>query len=154
MELQISEEKNNALFKRKEITATAEAESTPSREEVLKVLTEKFSVPVENIKIKGIHGKFGSKTFNIQANIYEFAEDKETIEIKKKKETVPEKPVEETPTEAPAESTTTPPTTPGTDNKETPKEDAQQEPVKEEPPKEPESEAPKEEIKPEEKQNE
>lgn len=117
IKLNILEEKDNELFNRKEIKATAEAEITPSREEVMKALAEKFSIPEENIKIKGIHGKFGSKTFSIEANLYVSAEEKEQIEIKKKKEgagkieekgepveeakETPEKPAEEQPPEEP-----------------------------------------------------
>ena len=76
----------------------------------LKALAEKFSVPEENIKIKGIHGKFGSKIFSIAANIYASAEAKDAVEIKKKKEKitpapepVPEPVKEEPPQETPVE---------------------------------------------------
>ena len=86
MTIKITEERENALFKRKEIQGSIEAETTPSRVEVLKILSEKYKVPSENIKIKKIAGKFGSKRFNINANIYSSEQDKEEIELKKKKE--------------------------------------------------------------------
>lgn len=89
MELKITEEKENALFNRKEIKGFIDSEVVPSRTETSKILSEKFKVPLENIKIKKIVGKFGSKTFNVEANIYSSKQDKDSIELKKKKE-VPE----------------------------------------------------------------
>ena len=91
MKFELTEQKENALFNRKEIKGIAESEVTPSREIVLKLLSEKLSVPEENIKIKGIRGKYGSKIFNIEANIYSSKEEKESIELKKKKEAEAEK---------------------------------------------------------------
>lgn len=106
MELMIKEEKENPLFSRKEVTATAESNITPSRSDTLKALAEKFKVPEENIKIKGINGKFGSNTFTLEANIYNSKEEKETIELKKKKDEIkaPE-PVAEAEATKPAETT-------------------------------------------------
>ena len=92
MELKILEEKSNDLFDRKEIKSVVEAEITPSRKEILDVLAEKYKVPKENIKIKGIRGKFGSKTFAVEANIYSSKETREKVELKKKKEQESEKP--------------------------------------------------------------
>jgi ribosomal protein S24E len=87
MSLKILEEKNNALFKRKEVKATLESEITPSRSNILELLSKHFSVSPENIKIRAIRGNFGIKVFNIEANIYESVEEKNIVEIKKKKET-------------------------------------------------------------------
>jgi len=95
MELKILEEKNNDLFDRREIKSVVEAEITPSRKEILDVLAEKYKVPRENIKIKGIRGKFGSKTFAVEANIYSSKETREKVELKKKKEQESEKQFEE-----------------------------------------------------------
>lgn len=81
----ILEEKENHLFNRKEIKLSVEAEVTPSNSEVEKFISEKLSVPVENIKIKKISGKFGSKTFTIIINIYNSKEDKDRKELKIKK---------------------------------------------------------------------
>lgn len=105
MEFKEISKKENALFKRKEIEGSIESEITPSRLDVLEILAKKFSVDSEVIKIKGIHGKFGSKTFMVSVNIYESVEDKNSIEPKKKKDQLRQ--VEEQPTEtaevAPAE---------------------------------------------------
>ncbi|MBU2503944.1 MAG: hypothetical protein KJ879_02735, partial [Nanoarchaeota archaeon] len=86
MELKITTEKENALFGRKEVAGTIESEITPSRVDTLKALSEKFKVLEGNIKIKGINGKFGSKTFQIEANIYSSEEEKDKTELKKKKD--------------------------------------------------------------------
>lgn len=103
MELQISQEKENALFGRKEIKGTVNAEKTPSRQEILRLIREKFSVPEINIKIKKIVGRFGSREFKVEANIYDSAEEKEKLEIKKKKEIEIEKKSAEKVQEATAE---------------------------------------------------
>jgi len=86
MELKIINQKENPLFNRKEIEFNSRAEVTPSKQEVQKLISEKLSAPIEAIKLKGIHGKFGSKNFTIKANIYNSIEDKERIEPKSKKE--------------------------------------------------------------------
>ncbi len=116
MELQITQENQNPLFNRKEIQFKLEAEVTPSEKEITELIAQKFSSQPENISVKGIHGKFGSKTFTINANIYESAEEKQAIENKKKKgaeskeeaptETPAQAPVTETPVEAPAQEKT------------------------------------------------
>ncbi|MBU2503724.1 MAG: hypothetical protein KJ879_01590, partial [Nanoarchaeota archaeon] len=126
----------NALFGRKEVAGTIESEITPSRVDTLKTLSEKFKVPEGNIKIKGINGKFGSKTFQIEANIYSSEEEKDKTELKKKKDApAPVKQEEAKPEAA-----------------EPPKEgEAPSEPAKEEPK---EEEKPVEESKPEETKDE
>ena len=103
MELKITEEKENALFNRKEIKGFIDSEVVPSRIETSKILSEKFKVPWENIKIKKIVGKFGSKTFSVEANIYSSKQDKDSIELKKKKEKESEKKDEEVTEEKTAE---------------------------------------------------
>ena len=128
MELKITEEKENALFNRKEIKGFIDSEVVPSRIETSKILSEKFKIPWENIKIKKIVGKFGSKTFSVEANIYSSKQDKDSIELKKKKEKESEKKAtEETAAkEAPEEATPAPEEKPQGDVKEEePKKDTQ-----------------------------
>ena len=122
MTLKITEEKENALFNRKEIKGFIDSEIVPSRAETSKILSEKFKVPLENIKIKKIVGKFGSKTFSVEANIYSSKQDKDSIELKKKKEE-PEKKAEETTVKEAPEEAPAPPTTPEPVNEEKPQED-------------------------------
>jgi ribosomal protein S24E len=86
MEMNIIEEKDNALFNRKEIILEIISKVSPKNEDVLNLVSDKFSTPPERIKIKGIYGKFGSSTFNVFANIYNTIIDKEKTEIKTKKE--------------------------------------------------------------------
>ena len=86
MELKILGEKINLLFSRKEVKASIDSESTPSRSHILELLSKRFSVPSENIKIRGIRGSFGTKVFMIEANIYNSEKDKDAVELKKKKE--------------------------------------------------------------------
>ena len=80
----ILEKKENSLFNRKEIKLSVDAEVTPSNSEEEKFISEKFSIPIENIKIKKISGRFGSKNFTIVVNIYNSKEHKE-LESKNKK---------------------------------------------------------------------
>ena len=85
-EIKITGEKENQLFKRKEVKGSIHFEKSPSRGEISKALSEKFSIPLANVKIKKIHGNFGSKTFNIEANLYHSKEESDAVELKKKKE--------------------------------------------------------------------
>jgi ribosomal protein S24E len=85
MALKILKEKENPLFNRKEISFELSAEITPSHKEVAEAISKKVSVPEESIKIKKIAGKFGSKNFIIDANIYSTKEHKEKTEKKLKK---------------------------------------------------------------------
>ena len=95
MKIQIIDEKKNNLFNRKEIILEVELEITPSHVEAEKIVSEKFNTPSEALKIKKIHSKFGSKTFQISANIYSSKEEKENIEAKSKKEKEVEKKIVE-----------------------------------------------------------
>lgn len=83
----ILQEKENPLFERKEIEISIESDITPKKQEIEKLISEKFSSQVENIKVKKILGRFGSRIFNILANIYSSKENKDNIEPKSKKET-------------------------------------------------------------------
>lgn len=105
----ILEQKQNPLFKRKEIKFILKANVTPSHAIARKIIAEKFSIPEENIRLKNILGKFGSKSFTISANIYESEQDKLNIEGQSKKdanaqpETPKEEPAPEAAPEAPIE---------------------------------------------------
>ena len=91
MELKIIEEKENPLFNRKEIAASITNNVVPSTMDVEKLLSEKYSTPAENIQVKKILGKFGSKSFEITANIYNTKKDKNQTEVKTKKQREAEK---------------------------------------------------------------
>lgn len=85
MALKILKEKENPLFNRKEMSFELSAEITPSHKEVEELISKKLGIPEESIKIKKIAGKFGSKDFIIDANVYESKEHKHKIEKKLKK---------------------------------------------------------------------
>ena len=94
MNLKIIEEKQNPLFKRKEIAIEIRADVAPNYSEVTRLLAEKFSAKEDSIKIKKIAGEFGSNDFVIIANIYPSKEEKDSMEIKTKQELEAEKKVE------------------------------------------------------------
>lgn len=83
--LTILGKKENPLFKRKEVEVNFESNVPPKIQEAGEILSKEFSVAPENVKIKKIVGKFGSRNFIISANVYESKEDKEKTEIKSKK---------------------------------------------------------------------
>lgn len=84
MNSKILEQKENHLFKRKEIKIIVESPISPSIKDAEKIVSEKFSGNEESIKIKKVGGKFGRNTFLISANIYQSKEDKEKTEKKPK----------------------------------------------------------------------
>lgn len=85
MTLKIIKETENPLFNRKEISFEISAEIIPSHKEVVELISKKLSVPEENIVINKVAGKFGSKDFTINANVYKSKEEKIKIEKKPKK---------------------------------------------------------------------
>ncbi|MFH1917658.1 MAG: hypothetical protein ABIJ14_00920 [Nanoarchaeota archaeon] len=88
MEFKIISDIENPLFNRREVEGEIHTEVSPSRQEVAKLLSDKFSVPVENIKIRTIMGKFGSQVFIINTNIYKSKEERNKVEIIKKKDAI------------------------------------------------------------------
>ena len=84
--LKIISQKENPLFKRKEIEAEFVSEISPKREELAKLVAHKFSSSADAVMIKRVGGKFGSKTFSLSANIYPDKQTKNSVELKKKKE--------------------------------------------------------------------
>ena len=86
MELEVTHEKQNPLVKRKEIKAFVKNDISPKKFDIAKVLGKKYSVPVDNIRVMAVYGKYGSKEFDVTANIYESKEDRDKIELFSKKE--------------------------------------------------------------------
>ena len=81
---EILEHKKNPLLKREEIKILMFSEKNPSYAEAGKFVSEKFKKSEDDIAIKRVKGKFGRKSFLVEANIYHSKEDKEAIEPKKK----------------------------------------------------------------------
>jgi ribosomal protein S24E len=130
----------NELLQRREIKLILPSETTPSFEEAKALLEKEFKVKPESTIIKQVQGKFGRKTFLIEAWAYDSVEamEKHTIKTQKQRKAeaeaakkadeekkkadeeakaAAEKPAEETPAE---------------EVKEAPKEDAKPEETKEE----------------------
>lgn len=123
MQFNIKSEKENKLFNRKEVEVELEADMTPSQEEVKNLVAEKLSTQPENIRIKKIAGKFGSKVFAVSANVYDSEENLKKTEFFSKKELEKQKQAEVK--EEPAE--------PEPVVEEKPAEEVKEEPVKEVP---------------------
>jgi len=83
--LKIISEKENHLFKRKEIVLEVHSEISPNKKLVVEKIAEKFSVSPDVVAVKKIHGIFGSHIFKIICTIYKNKEDKETFEKETKK---------------------------------------------------------------------
>lgn len=84
--IKIIDEKENQVFKRKEIKAEIHAPKVPSREEVSELIAKKFSTDKNTVVIESIKGKFGASIFIILAKVYHSAQDKEKTEPKPKKD--------------------------------------------------------------------
>ena len=95
LELKNIQENKNPFFKRNEVKADVELDITPSREDALKALCEKFSCSIDVISVIRIDSNFGTKVFTVVADIYESKEAKDAIAMKRKKEIEAEKKVEE-----------------------------------------------------------
>jgi ribosomal protein S24E len=89
-EIKIISEKENPLFRRKELVLEARNISAPKTADVGALLAEKFSADAGAIKIERIIPRFGSDVFTIQAKIYKTKEDKESIEPKAKVKSSPQ----------------------------------------------------------------
>lgn len=72
--MKVLEQKENALFSRKEVTTLIDrVEATPSRAEVLKELSEFFKASPDVIVIDAITQKFGERHATVRAKIYSSA---------------------------------------------------------------------------------
>jgi small subunit ribosomal protein S24e len=106
MELEITEKKNNPLFKRTEVQFIAkhETEGTPNRKLIRSELADALNTKQENIIIDSITSSFGSNISKGYAKAYSSRKHAEDVErkfqlsrnkaegIKKKKEEKEEKP--------------------------------------------------------------
>lgn len=84
MSLKITKQKENPLFRRVEIVAEIESDSTPSTAEMEKKISMEISSDPAGVKVRKIKGHFGSKQFSIIAMAYNSEKDKNEIEPKKK----------------------------------------------------------------------
>jgi ribosomal protein S24E len=85
--MNIIEEKQNMLLNRKELKLNvSDLESPPNMENARKMVSEKFSVPEEQVHINKIAGRFGSKEFTILANIYNTGSERDKFHLRNKKQ--------------------------------------------------------------------
>ncbi|MFA5953248.1 MAG: hypothetical protein WC812_01520 [Candidatus Pacearchaeota archaeon] len=92
MEIKIIENRDNLLFRRKEVKLEVDTDVTPSREDAKKMISEKIKCPVDCVHILKIEGKFGESLFTISAEVYNNERDKkEYAPVFKKKDVEAEK---------------------------------------------------------------
>lgn len=73
--MEVIKEFDNKLLDRKEIMVNIETDGpTLKREEIKKEIAKKFKVEESNVVIIKVHTKFGSRTVDVSANLYENAE--------------------------------------------------------------------------------
>jgi ribosomal protein S24E len=84
--LTLISKKENPMFNRQEAELSIEINVTPKISEAEEMVAKEFSTNAENVKIRKIKGRFGSRKFIITANIYNSKEEKDQIESKNKKE--------------------------------------------------------------------
>jgi len=82
--LKVINQRENPLFNRKEVQINVEINVAPKTKEAEELVAKHFLSQPENVKIRKIKGRFGSKSFTISANIYNSKEDKDQIEKSKK----------------------------------------------------------------------
>jgi len=89
MELEILEDKENKLLKRRELKLDIKHSQspTPKKQDLVKELAAKYSVPEDHIVIDYIFTKKGTQESSVKAKVYE-----EAPKAKVKKKKVKEKP--------------------------------------------------------------
>ena len=83
--MEILSQKLNPLFGRNEVEIMINSAKTTSESEIEKIIADKFSSNVENVKIRQIKGKFGRNEFLIKADIYQTPELKQKFGVIKKR---------------------------------------------------------------------
>ena len=82
--MNILEEFENKLLKRKEVLVSGEYEINPGIERVTEEISKQFKADKEKIVVRRIISEFGKKLFKIEAFIYNSVEDKTKVEPKPK----------------------------------------------------------------------
>ncbi len=81
METKIIKQEKNPLLEREEILIEIKADSTPSAEEVKKIVGKDENLVV----VKKINSSFGKRVFTAEVFVYDSVEVKNRIEVKKKR---------------------------------------------------------------------
>lgn len=83
--MEITQDTKNPLLKRREIQFTVESQSNPGFAGTRQMLVEKFKANEESIAVKYVKNNYGTRTFRVEAFIYDTPEDKLRVEQKAKK---------------------------------------------------------------------
>jgi len=75
--MEIKKDNKNELMSRREVSVILETGKTPSYAEASKLIADHFKSGEENVMVENVKGKFGRKTFLINASIYNSKELKE-----------------------------------------------------------------------------
>ena len=97
MEFSIQNKARNDLLNREDITAVVVSETSPKTEEVKTAIAQQTNKDAELVVVKRVKGKFGSKEFLVEAEVYDNLESlrkfnrlsKKEEEKKKKEQPVP-----------------------------------------------------------------
>jgi ribosomal protein S24E len=84
--MEIIKDFKNSLMKRQEFIVMIESEITPSKTEVIKLISEKTKKPAENVVVERIKGQFGLKKFKVEVLVYDDIESKDKYQVVTKKE--------------------------------------------------------------------
>lgn len=85
--MELKEEKHNFLLNRRELKfKVTELQSPPSMENARKMVSEKLSVPEENVHIEKVAGRFGTDDFTITAKVYGAGSERERFHVVNKKQ--------------------------------------------------------------------
>ena len=84
--MQIIQEKNNLLLKRKEVEATVDSAATPSKTEIAKLVGEHFKKDENCIVVDEVKTSFGTKQALIKAKVYDNIESKNKFETVSRKQ--------------------------------------------------------------------
>ncbi|MCD6235997.1 MAG: 30S ribosomal protein S24e [Thaumarchaeota archaeon] len=83
MKLEVKDERKNPLLSRHELDALIIYDSaTPKRDEVRKLVAEKYGVEVERVIVEKMESLFGTKTARAHIHIYDTVEDAKKYERK------------------------------------------------------------------------
>lgn len=74
----------NEMLKRREVEMVIESVGNPGVVGASQQVAKHFKTEEENIALKSVKGSFGSRKFDVVANIYDSVEAKHMIEPKKK----------------------------------------------------------------------
>ena len=82
--MNVLEEFENTLLKRKEFLVSEEYDTNPGIERVTEEISKQFKADKEQIVVRRIISEFGKKLFKVDVFIYNSVEDKAKVEPKPK----------------------------------------------------------------------